>query len=417
MNGKDILTGLGNIDESFIEEAVSEKTSRNNKTIKWAAPMAACFAVVVLLAALSQNGDGALQIHSGENKSSPTGVETVTGYSLRLNQAAAMSANRVMIQGHFWKELSAEQTAAVLPVVSGKYAVTGTVHYSSTANRAALEYVDASAEIDESISGTIRISPRKAEFGCYIIDGEPILSEIEGVTVNAGLYIMDGNNQGEKEYSYYADFKMDGIFYHAELTSENKRVDDVFTAFVADVILGGKADLSVFDNPEIPKIIEKVLTENEAHNEADFGKYLFAIPNDYAFNGAHRLLNQSHDFLLASWSKGYDDVRITVSKLNEESKARMVSPEDTKLYDMSLYPIPWADSMPRDKYQIIENPVFRAEDLTLHMIRMREYTRGEADEGVSVRFSVLYGDVVVEVDAEGLSAEYLLEALTVLADK
>lgn len=72
---------------------------------------------------------------------------------------------------------------------------------------------------------------------------------------------------------------------------------------------------------------------------------------------------------------------------------------------MALYSIPWADSMPRDKYHIIENPVFRMEDLTLNMIKLRGYTRGEAGDpsgnSLNMRFSVLYDDVVVAVNSEG----------------
>ncbi|MEG1269626.1 MAG: hypothetical protein RSD35_10295, partial [Oscillospiraceae bacterium] len=249
-----------------------------------------------------------------------------------------------------------------------------------------------------------------------IIVGESLVSQIEGIPIEAGIFITDKNSKGEQNYIYYADFKLGGIAYNMEFTSDGEKADDVFTRVAAEVILGGKADLSIFANPTIPKIIENNLTEAEAYSEADFGKYLIKIPDDYQFNSANRLLNQDSNVLFASWSRGYDDVRVKVSSLDEKSKARIVSPKDTELYNMSLYSIPWADSMPTDKLHIIENPVFRIEDLTLDMIKLRKYYRAEAGapdgDSRNMRFSVLYGDVVVEVSSEGIDPEYLFNQLT-----
>ena len=107
-----------------------------------------------------------------------------------------------------------------------------------------------------------------------------------------------------------------------------------------------------------------------------------------------------------------------VKQSDEESGSRIVSPEQTELYDMSLYPIPWADSMPKATRQIIEDPVFKIEDLTLDMIKMRGYTRGESGDpsgnSLCMRLSVLYDETVVEISSEGLSAEYLFHALIAL---
>lgn len=424
MNGKDILIGLGHVNEQFIHEAEIKKPNNSRRFFKYAMPIAASFAIVLSLFAFNQNGGNTPPTTPNPDIFPPiTSTEDTNNspnYKLQFGEVSMASACRIAIKGHFCYELDVAQAEKVLPVIAKKYDMDGVVHYSSADGKASLYEIRAAIKVNESISGEITISSNEIVKD-YIIVGEPIMSQIEDTPIEAGLFITDKNSKGEQNYIYYANFKFGGISYYMEFTSKNEKAEDVFTGVVADVILGGKADLSIFANPTIPKIIEKDLTENEAYSETDFGKYLFVIPNDYSFNSANRLLNQNNDLLFASWSKGYDDVRIQVSKLDENSEARIVSPQDTVLYDMSLYTIPWADSMPRDKYHIIEDPVFRIEDLTLDMIKLRGYTRDETGEpsgnSLNMQFSVLYNDVVVAVRSEGISAEYLLNELTALKTK
>lgn len=72
--------------------------------------------------------------------------------------------------------------------------------------------------------------------------------------------------------------------------------------------------------------------------------------------------------------------------------------------------------MPKDKAHIIENPVFKIEDLTVDILRMRGYTRNEQSDpsknSVNMRFSVLYDDILVEVNTEGVGFEYLFDELS-----
>lgn len=415
MNGNDILRGLGFIDEKLIYEAEHKKLNIKMKIIKFIVPIAASAAIFILSFTLYQNARWTLpQKHISDHAFSDS-QKTITEYQLSFNQVSNVLAANIDFSGHFWCDIESEQLNEILPKVASEYTVAGTVHYSSTDGAADLVKVSALVTIDGKTDGRITIAPDRMDKE-WIIDGEPDLSEIEGIPIEAGLFITDKNSKGRKNFIYYADFNIDGVAYFMECVSQNQEAEDVFTNLVADVILGGKADLSIFDNPPIPNIVEKRLTESEAYSEIDYGKYLFEIPDGYSFNSADRLLNQSSDFLFASWSKGYDDVTIRVSKLDEYSKARIVSPEETELYDMSLYPVPWADSMPRDQRDIIENPVFKAEDLSLGVIEQRGYTRHETGDpsasSLNMRFSVLYGDIIVEVQSEGLSAEYLYDKLT-----
>ena len=424
MKPKEILEGLGFIDERFIEEAntktYKQKTA-TNKILRFIIPLAASFALIITSVTIWQQGQPSLPVPPSLDDVPPIvngnndKITEPTEYTLFLNNTdLMMSADKIAIKGHFWNELTDEEIKQILPVLSEKHELTSTVHYSSQDNVATVFEVYADITTVKNQTVRITIAPDKIE-KCYLIDGEPILSEIEGISIEAGVFVTDKNSKGNQNYIYFADFKIDGIAYYIEFVSENKKSEDDFTSLVADIILGGKADLSIFENPVIPNLIDEELSEQEAYNETDFGKYLFEIPSDYAFNGAYRWLNQNTNSLFASWSKGYNDVSISVYPNDEDSTSRIVSPEQTELYDMSLYPIPWAESMPNDTRQIIQNPVFRIEDLTLDMIKMRGYTFNEvgvpSGDSLNLRFSVLYGDIVVEIKSEDLSASYLYDKL------
>jgi hypothetical protein len=61
----------------------------------------------------------------------------------------------------------------------------------------------------------------------------------------------------------------------------------------------------------------------------------------------------------------------------------------------------------------VENPIFRIEDLTLEAVQARAYEVSDAGDisGPRMRFSVLYGDILVEIDVKGASPETIFESL------
>lgn len=60
--------------------------------------------------------------------------------------------------------------------------------------------------------------------------------------------------------------------------------------------------------------------------------------------------------------------------------------------------------------------VFKIEDLTIDVLKLRGYTRneqgGSSKNSINMRFSVLYDDILVEVNTEGVSFEYLFNELS-----
>lgn len=92
---------------------------------------------------------------------------------------------------------------------------------------------------------------------------------------------------------------------------------------------------------------------------------------------------------------------------------------DTKNYDLSLYPVPRADSVPEELWEIVDCPIFSIEELTLAAVKARAYRVNEAGDtdGWHMHFGVLYDDVLVEVSAKGLSPETIFDLLAEVTPK
>lgn len=404
MNGNDLLKALSRIDDGLIAQAEKGKVSKTKTRL---AVSAAASFLVIFAALFLWLGN-----QSAYNSATPSigNSATVSGkvYTLYFNNCDSQAARDIYIEGHFWQELTEEQAIKLLPGISKNYQVSGTVHYSHADGATSIFSVNTSFK---SSGGDVEVTISPGEVvKCYVIEGDPVISEIEGVKIDAGIFAS-----GEKAYIYYADFSIEGVAYYVEYTG-SEYDGDFFTGIIADIVLGGNADLTPLCSPAVPELRDDALTESESYNEPDFGAYLPKVPVSYQFNNGRRFINQEDDYLLASWSHGYNDVWVKISKLKEQDLQRLVAPEDTQLYDMSLYPIPWADSMPSDTREIIENPIFKIEDLTADMLKMREYISGERSKDcVSMSFSVLYNDIIVEIYAKGLSSEYLFNELSRIA--
>lgn len=432
MNGNDLLNGFNYIEENLIQEAEDAKRRRSPIIFRFI-PIAASLIILVSVISISfrykivfqneqPNKEAILedremidtdkeQAQSNQEDIAESSV-TPKEYKLFFNKAESMMASKIKIEGHFMEYLTTSQIEKLLPAISVKAQMEGIVNYSHVNENTSVFDVEVIANMDEK-KINITLAPNQV-IKCYVLAGNSTVSDIEGIKVEAGIFVTDKNSKGERSYIYFADFKIDDIAYYVEYGG-SKEEETFFTNLIVDIISGEKADFSILENPAVPKLLDESLSEAQAYADADYGNYLPKIPKEYVLNDAKRFMNQEDDFLFASWSSGYLDVDIKISKLKEEEKRRLVSAEETVLYDMSLYPIPWADSMPADQYDIIQNPIFKLEDLTLDMLKMRGFIRSEQGESkggtVCMNFSVLYDDILVELRTEGISPEYLFEEL------
>ncbi len=158
------------------------------------------------------------------------------------------------------------------------------------------------------------------------------------------------------------------------------------------------------------------LTLAEAQALDPHGAYLPPGPEGFQAESVRFTETEGGGILSVLWTKGngsYDELRWTVSPYTASDAQRLTSPADRENYDLSLYPIPRADSVPEALREIVDHPIFPIEELTLETVQRRTYTTGETGDspGPRLSFGVLYGDMVIEVTAKGVSPEWVYQQL------
>lgn len=148
----------------------------------------------------------------------------------------------------------------------------------------------------------------------------------------------------------------------------------------------------------------------DAKTDEEFGGYLPEnIPSGFWAENIKHYKDETYNYLSGLWSRGYDDIRWKISYADEYTESRRTSADDLVNYDLSLYPIPRAESVPDEIREMVEDPVFLGDEVTLDVINRRAYyvyDEGEG-EGYRINFSVQVGDVVICIRTEGITPETL----------
>ncbi len=152
----------------------------------------------------------------------------------------------------------------------------------------------------------------------------------------------------------------------------------------------------------------------EARQEAAFAPYLPAEgPAGWEFYGRLTYQEGNEHTLSLMWSRGYDQLSVNIVLPEGETVwGNVVDVDKPETYDVRLYPIPRADSVPEEYRETVDNPVFRAQDLSRDILDARAYTAEDAGDtsGVRMSFSVLHPDnTLVSYSAKGLDADAVWE--------
>ena len=102
-----------------------------------------------------------------------------------------------------------------------------------------------------------------------------------------------------------------------------------------------------------------------------------------------------------------------VTHYTDADASRLTGINELENYDLSRYPIPRADSVPEELREIVDDPIFDAEELTLEAVYRRAYKVQDAGDtdGWRMRFSVRYGDVLISINSKGVEPEWLFDQL------
>ena len=386
-----------------IHSGEAKKGSEFNMNIRpfWKilAPITACVIIALAIAVptIMQNSGSHVPPNQGN------GEHGHPVHMLTFNTSGSlMSASIDRRIDIFYDNFTAEQMSAVFPGLH--LTLEAVALYLSDGS-----LIEVSAfELESGVR--IRLAPGALTHTVLIyFEEDPEISYVHGVAVTAF-------KSGDYGFAFYlADFMLNGIEYRVEMSGTDEHID-IMTEIVSMLIIGGAADLSVLADPVIPELRNEEMTLAEAQSDPDFGAFLPAsIPGGFRFDNAWRFIDQHSNGLLVFWDAGMDYIRWGISKPTEHDMDRVVSVDDREKFDLSLYPIPWMDSVPRELIEFVTNPVFLSNELTLEAVQARvmQSDRGRGDaQSLQINFGVLHNDVVITIFVNGLSPEQVWDMLS-----
>ena len=273
----------------------------------------------------------------------------------------------------------------------------------------------------------LELCPGALPFTCCIdVNRGDIISEFNGVSVAGWSQVYDRDGDGQDDYICGSEF-MTPNDIGVRFVNQNSLAQaeyapggdmdlggaQTFNAlFVRQALTGGLHLDHLKTAENVPAWREEEFaTLDQARQEAGFAPYLPASePEGYsAYSGNKEFYSRLSyqegvkNTLFVRWSRGYDNVEVAVYRDGCYSY-NLVSPDEPESYDLSLYPIPWCDSVPEEHWETVNSPAFRAEDMSLEIVeaRGREHDTG----GMTYSFDVLHPDgTVVSYRCDGMTAQ------------
>lgn len=437
MRGNELLDKMGLIDPAYIEEADRAPVKKRIYWTRWAA-MAACFCLIIGAIHLLphwQNNPGPEPSVPGPDVTtagneeqdihmSATDVLTDWFYEyigmgeLVYNEAASMvSADRAYIPGYFTKELEDNEIAAVVSEkVMANANISGYAGFDGTGT-----LLNVILEIKVSfMDHTASLIFRKGELdSCYVLLEEPTECVCNGMDLTVYQWTGDEKEYMLDAYGQINDWSIQIVStVSADELERGKRDFETLVRCLTD--FGNKEpDFSAIVAEEIPEFFVKKLNLIEAQKDMIFGAYMpQEIPEGFAEESIRRYKDQTQDYLSGLWTKGLAEISWIVSKFDEQDAKRLTSVAETENYDLSLYPIPRAESVPEELHEIVNCPIFIAEELTLDAVYKRAYKVDDVGDvdGWRMMFAVKYGDVVIELRTKGVELEWVFQQLKNIVD-
>lgn len=149
----------------------------------------------------------------------------------------------------------------------------------------------------------------------------------------------------------------------------------------------------------------ETLTWEAAREDAVYGRYVdVQIPEGYEFTSG----SCTASGLRLIWSKGTEEITVSCRQADESVSDWLVDADDPREYDLGLYTIPLAESVPQELIQKVSNATFYADQVSLQIVEARSYQMEEqGDEALwRTQIGILYsGNVLVDIRSKGPSPE------------
>lgn len=424
MKGSELLDKMELVDPAYVEAADAAPRKARHKWMPWIAA-AACLcaaAGLLLLPKGQQRPDASLAVpttaqqpsarSAAPSSAAPSTAEpTEKTVSLHFNDVdptLEVDAVRRYIAGYFTRDLTQEELRDVLPLLSDA-ALWGFAGFLPDGTLLDVGITVAAPAAAQPFSVLFSTEPILT---CYEPEGE--VSTVNGVDFT--VYRCAAEPVRLEAYAVLGG-------YHVFLCCEDASGAEADFARLLGTLSRCAQDISALSrlpSGPVPEYFDRTLTLSEARADALFGAYLPSEPPvGFVPESIRRFKDQKYDMLSALWCRGYDELRWKVYRLDDETQTRLTTAAQTETYDLSLYPIPRAESVPEALRAVVDCPVFPAQELSINVVMARAYRIEDAGDGDGWRmhFAVLYDDIVVEVTAKGVDPAWLWAQLTALSGK
>lgn len=434
MRGNELLDRMDLIDPEYVEAADAEPKNRRHLPMGWIAT-AACFC---LLLAGVWMGMGPVSIPDSTDPTDQTLPSVVTvpitiiepietiqtqpeilwlPHYNHYDENTIVADGKLHIPCYFAEKLTESELDSILPQnLPENMEVEGYAGFSGAAG------LDVETElwmvglsfIPEQSEAALSLQVWKHNYAdCVILGREPVVSNWEGTDYTLYEYqTADGLTHLTAEAERGGWF----WYYHLSIpTEEAEQGKDLLESVICS--FETVPDFSTIQADVIPEYRNEQITHETALNDPDFGNwFLRRIPEGFSAESICRYKDYQTDMLYGLWYRGYEELYWRVSQITDSDRCRITSVATKENYDLSLYPIPRADSVPEELREIVDNPIFLAEDVTLEVVKARAYRINDAGDtdGWRMHFSVLYGNILVEVRTKGVDPEWLYDQLITL---
>ena len=163
-----------------------------------------------------------------------------------------------------------------------------------------------------------------------------------------------------------------------------------------------------------PAMQHDPLTIYEAYADTSFGRFLpNYVPSHLAFGDARRIVSSDRDSLHINWhAPQVATISWSVNEPDQFFFEILVSTSDREKFDVSLYAIPWMDTVPDDIINYLQHPVFLAEEMSLEVEQARAHITGRGGwEDPQMNFSVMFDDAVITIGSSGVTVEQVWEMI------
>lgn len=297
-------------------------------------------------------------------------IITFRGSKVRLAASLAAAASLFLVVGAVWSGA---------PMLNGKKsAETALMDIESwagntMADQADAVVTDAEAAVEEAVEGVV---------------------EEEADDIGGNMTADEKKSTGEKEDQKQTQLNESKENYTAEKDSLT-REEGAITESVGSVPIDERVELS----------------EAQARGVEGLGVYIpTKLPEGYSWESAKASVNAKtgeYESVFLCWTKGMDSIMITVSFADVDNMT-MTDITKKETYDVSLYEIPYADTVPEEYWQSFHNPIFAAEDLSLELVQSRMKVVADAGDTDTPRgnFAIIYQEgILLDFKGDGTAEE------------